>query len=53
MAIWRSCLTFEDAAKEVVRESSKEIANLFDDKLYLFDNVFGTSATPYSQSLKR
>lgn len=25
---------FEDAAKEVVRESSKEIANLFDDKLY-------------------
>ncbi len=25
---------FEGAAKEVVRESSKEIANLFDDKLY-------------------
>lgn len=25
---------FEGAAKDVVRESSKEIANLFDDKLY-------------------
>ncbi|OYE01514.1 hypothetical protein CDG79_29065 [Nostoc sp. 'Peltigera membranacea cyanobiont' 232] len=25
---------FESAAKEVVKESSKEIANLFDDKLY-------------------
>ncbi|MBD2561117.1 MULTISPECIES: hypothetical protein [Nostoc] len=25
---------FEGAAKEVVRESSKEIADLFDDKLY-------------------
>ncbi|MCC5622478.1 hypothetical protein [Nostoc sp. CHAB 5715] len=32
---------FEGAVKEVVRESNKEIANLFDD-------VFSTSATPYS-----